>query len=161
MKTHYFFIQKQIGNDPSVVIETKEILHQWKRVFRFGPEDRVVLLDNSGFEYWGTIKKITTDSALVSIDEKREGRMPKDLSLTIALPKKDKFEWILEKGTELGVSHFYPIVSDRSEKKDLNIERSEKIIKEAAEQSEHSVLPKISEVRTVEEALKNTRKKIV
>jgi RsmE family RNA methyltransferase len=58
--------------------------------------------------------------------------------LFASLIKKDKFEWVLEKCTELGVSEFVPVISERSEKKGLNIERARKIIKEASEQSEEN-----------------------
>ena len=78
------------------------------------------------------------------------------MTIFASLIKKDKFEWVLEKCTELGVSHFVPVISERSEKKDLNIERAEKILKEASEQSERGILPTICEPLSLREALENT-----
>lgn len=62
-------------------------------------------------------------------------------------------EWVLEKGTELGVSVFVPLVSDRSEKKNLNVERAEKILIESSEQSGRTVVPKLRDVVTFDEAI--------
>lgn len=57
------------------------------------------------------------------------------LSLAVSLVKKDNFEWVIQKGTELGVTEFIPLISERSEKKGFNMERAEKIMIEALEQS--------------------------
>ena len=76
-----------------------------------------------------------------------------EVILFASLIKKDKFEWVLEKCTELGVSKFIPIISERSEKKGLNIERARKIIKEASEQSERGLMPEICEPISLEDVL--------
>jgi 16S rRNA (uracil1498-N3)-methyltransferase len=84
-----------------------------------------------------------------------------EVILFASLIKKDKFEWVLEKCTELGVSKFVPIISERSEKKDLNIERMRKIIKEASEQSERGFMPEICEPIELEEALADIEYKAI
>ena len=87
------------------------------------------------------------------------GRMKKTelpISVTIAsgLPKGDKLEWIIQKGTELGAIEFIPFIAARSvvkwdEKKvGKKLDRWQKIAKEAAEQSHRTVIPDI--VRTNE-----------
>jgi 16S rRNA (uracil1498-N3)-methyltransferase len=77
----------------------------------------------------------------------------REVYLFSSLIKKDKYEWVLEKCTELGVTHFVPVLSARTEKKDFNQERGKKIIKEAAEQSGKSKLPNLSEPRPLDKAL--------
>ena len=62
---------------------------------------------------------------------------------------------MLEKGTELGVSYFHPIISERSEKKNINFERAGKIIKEASEQSGRGSLPSIEELIDFKDSLDN------
>ena len=67
----------------------------------------------------------------------------KEITLFQALIKKDNFEMIAEKCTEVGITNFVPVICERSEKKNLNTERVEKIIKEATEQSGRGEVPKI------------------
>ena len=60
--------------------------------------------------------------------------------------KKNPMEIILQKATELGVSRIIPIISERTEVKELNYERAKKIIIEATEQSNQLYPPEISEI---------------
>ncbi len=69
----------------------------------------------------------------------------KEVYLIWSLLKKDKNDWVLQKATELGVSHFVPIIADRSEKTGFNVERAEKILIEAAEQCGRSDIPTVRE----------------
>jgi 16S rRNA (uracil1498-N3)-methyltransferase len=71
----------------------------------------------------------------------------------MALIKKDNFEWVLEKCTELGVSRFVPIMAERSEKKNIDIERAKRIIKEACEQCGRGDLPELLEIKNLDEIL--------
>lgn len=75
------------------------------------------------------------------------------LALAFSLIKKDNVEWIIEKGTELGVSSFVPLVSERSEKKGFNMERARKIVVEAAEQSGRADIPAILDPQSLQEYL--------
>ncbi|MBA3550732.1 16S rRNA (uracil(1498)-N(3))-methyltransferase [Patescibacteria group bacterium] len=155
MRLHRFFIEEHLRNKKDFTLYDTDIIHQLKDVFRLRQGDQLILLDNTGFEYIaeivvlakgkGEIKIIDTSAAL-NIPEK-------EVWLFASLIKKDNYEWILEKCTELGVSHFVPMLSDRTEKKDLNIERAHKIIKEASEQSGRGVMPTIHDVRDFKDAL--------
>ena len=64
-------------------------------------------------------------------------------------------EIILQKATELGVSKIIPIVSERTEVKEINFERANKIVIEATEQSNQLIPPQISEVTKLKDFLKN------
>ncbi len=77
------------------------------------------------------------------------------IELAICLVKKTPMETILQKSTELGVKKIIPIVSERSEVKDLNYERARKIVTEATEQSNQLNPPEISEVKKLKDFLKN------
>ena len=77
------------------------------------------------------------------------------VELAICLVKKTPMETILQKSTELGVSKIIPIISDRTEVKELNYERAKKIVIEATEQSNQLNPPEISEVKKLKDFLKN------
>ena len=67
------------------------------------------------------------------------------LFLFPSLIKKVRFEWLLEKATELGVAQIRPVIADRSEVKIFNLERAKEIVREAAEQSGRGSLPALYE----------------
>jgi 16S rRNA (uracil1498-N3)-methyltransferase len=80
------------------------------------------------------------------------------LTLYQALMKRDKFEWVLQKGTEIGVTHFVPLVTQRSLVQDIDIKESkqlrwQKILTEAAEQSGRGCIPTLHPPQTLAEAL--------
>ena len=73
--------------------------------------------------------------------------------MRFSLLKKDKNDWVLQKCTELGVSHFILIISERTEKTGFDVERAEKIVIEASEQCGRSDIPCIREPITVEKVI--------
>jgi len=78
-----------------------------------------------------------------------------NIELAICLVKKSPMETILQKATELGVSKITPIISERTEVKELNFERANKIVVEATEQSNQLTPPQISEAIKLKDFLKN------
>ena len=158
MKLQRFFIETGLTLGKEIAIDDAELSNQVVRVFRKRTGDQIILLDNSGFEFLTNITSLNKKGIEVYVEEKKEveNKQKNEVTLFASLIKKDKFEWVLEKCTELGVSHFIPVVSERSEKKDLNIERVKKILKEASEQSERGIIPTICEPISLREALENT-----
>ena len=88
----------------------------------------------------------------------KEPRKKNKIELAICLVKKNPMEIILQKATELGVSKIIPIISERTEVKELNYDRAKKIVIEATEQSNQMFPPKISEVVKLKDFLKNLDK---
>lgn len=163
MKLQRFFIDHaEPWSDAGVehILPSDDLAHQLKNVFRFHPGDKVILLDGSGYEYVSQIVHLGKSESTFRILEKQKNKnVPKlELWLYQSLIKKDNFEWILEKGTELGVSHFVPVISERSEKKDINMERGRKITKEASEQSGRGTMPSLEEVAKLEMAVEDAKK---
>ena len=78
-----------------------------------------------------------------------------NIELAICLVKKNPMETILQKATELGVNKIIPIVSERTEIKELNYDRAKKIVIEAIEQSNQLVPPEIADVIKLKDFLKN------
>ncbi len=157
MRLHRFFvgdiINSFIKEGDRFDISDSDLVHQWKKVFRLKTGDNVILFDGSGFEYVCKIENMSKDSVEISTGTaKKIDPLEREVWVCMSVIKKDNFEWVVEKCTELGVSHFLPIIADRSEKKDLNMDRLKKIAKEASEQCGRGDVPKIHEIITLEES---------
>jgi len=162
MRLHRFYIEEQIGNKTELKIHSAELANQIRRVFRLKTGDSVVVFDGSGFDYECRIGASPSDEVksvknLVTLDvvtTMKSRYMPaRDIYLCAAVVKKDTFEWIVEKATELGVTHIIPVMAERSEKKALNMGRLEKIAVEASEQSGRGNVPTIHQIMSLKEAV--------
>jgi 16S rRNA (uracil1498-N3)-methyltransferase len=155
MKIHRFFVEEEMGQKEQISLANPELLHQMSKVFRFKVGDTVTLFDGTGGETVCEITLLTKKEAEFSVKERREGltRPTTQVTLYLSLIKKDNFEWVLQKGAELGVTRFVPIISERSEKKDLNMERARKIVVEATEQSGWASVPEVSEPVSLDDVL--------
>jgi 16S rRNA (uracil1498-N3)-methyltransferase len=159
---HRFYIPKDI-EEGSYMIMDAAIAHQVRSVLRMKVGDKIVLFSgkNVGWDYLFLIERITDrmiDGEVVErIKNEREPRV--DVTLFQSLIKREKMEWIFEKGTEVGVSAFAPIISDRSIKRSINEERAHKIVKESAEQSGRARLPSIEPPCSFKEAVSTAREK--
>ena len=157
MKLHRFFINPNSIQGESIFLDDPETIDQIKKVLRLKTGDEVLFLDGSGKEYRTAIKEIGNSVIKGEVIESLQNQNEPELKITLyqALCKKDKFEWILQKGTEVGISEFVPVITERTEKLGLNRERADKILKEAAEQSERGIIPKLLETQNFEDMIKN------
>jgi 16S rRNA (uracil1498-N3)-methyltransferase len=148
MKLQRFFVEEQLRNKKEVTLFDEELIHQLKDVFRLRAGDKIILLDNSGLEYICDVELLAKGKALLKIkySSEVEDQPKREIWLFASLIKKDNFEWVLQKATELGVAHIVPVLSDRTEKKELNTERAQKIIKEASEQSGRGRMPVLHDI---------------
>lgn len=155
MKQHRFFINQIITDQEEIALSDTAVIHQIKDVLRLRRGDHIILLDGEGSEFFGEIKDFTNTSLLVSKEKiEKSSNFPKEkINLCFSMVKKDKVEWVLQKCTEIGVSHFKPVISDRTEKSIIKMDRAEKIIKEAAEQSEQAMLPTLEAPQDLERVL--------
>lgn len=156
MRLHRFFTKEQLAEGKIVTLHDESLAHQLRSVFRFRPGDEVVLFDGSGFEYVSSLVKISTHTVDLTINEKRSTCFvpQKKVHLGVSILKKNNFEWVLEKCTEVGVACFTPLISERTEKKNIDIVRAKKIIIEASEQSGMCAVPDINEVASIVDFLK-------
>ena len=155
MRTDRFFVTEQIGDKTQIKIVDKNLVEQWRRVLRMAPGVEMILCDNSGLEFKGRLMEYESDGAVVSILGSKEGenKVEKEVILACSVLKKDNFEWVAQKATELGVSKIVPVLADNSVKQNLRMDRLEKIVREASEQSERVVLPEVCDVQSLEDAL--------
>lgn len=116
------------------------------------------MLDNSGYEYAVTLDAVTPARTSGIIKGRCAGEGEARLSITLyqGLMKADRFEYVLQKGTELGISRFAPIVSERTVARKVitpnRLKRWSKIIREAAEQAGRSRLPSLEDAVGFEQA---------
>jgi 16S rRNA (uracil1498-N3)-methyltransferase len=160
MKLQRFFVPLPIvSNNEPFNVPSAELTNQLNRVLRLHEGDEVVLFDNSGMQYRAAIYSYQNDSVSFTILGREEGdaRPQRETWLFVAMVKKDNLEWIVQKATELGVSHIVPLLSARTEKKDFNRERLTKVSIEAAEQSGRATLPEIHDILKLADALSQFR----
>lgn len=155
MRLHRFFVEQNLPSEGTVVVTDEKVLHQWRNVLRLRAGNEVLLFDGLGADYRCEIVTLEKKEAICVIREvvKNEVTPLRELVLFPALIKKDHFEWLLEKVTELGVSEIQPIVSERTEVKKINIERARDIVKEATEQSGRGNLPRMYDEVSLQKAL--------
>ena len=139
----------------STSLLSKEHTHYVINVMRLKRGSNINFFNSEG-EWKSEIVFLNKDRVEVKIIEKI--KQPKELSnieLAICLVKKNPMETILQKATELGVSKITPIISERTEVKELNYDRANKIVIEATEQSNQLSPPKIFEVTKLKDFLNN------
>ena len=136
----------------------KEIAHQILHVLRLGDGDQVAVLDNRGVIHHVRLQvdsPTSTVTGLIIETQPIRSEPKTNLSLYFGLSSREKVEWILQKGTEVGVSGFYPFYSSRTLVKPASLslkklERWERIIREAAEQSGRGRLPVLHSPKELE-----------
>jgi 16S rRNA (uracil1498-N3)-methyltransferase len=155
MRLHRFYTTATPKND-TFDISDRELTHQWKSVFRYNVGSQVILFDGSGFDYLCVISSLRNLGASATVIRKiKGGEKPKvRLTLCLGVIKKDNFELVVQKATELGVNQVIPVLCERSEKKNLNSERLIKIAVEASEQSGRGDVPEIKSISKLEDILK-------
>ncbi len=153
---HHFFIPREsfAGDNVSITVEAA---YQITRVLRLKPGDHIIVLDDTGWEYETAVESITRDTIQGKVIKKEPGVGEPKISLTLyqALLKTDKFEFVLQKGVELGITGFVPFVSERCivrKPSESRIERWHNIIREAAEQSRRARLSELHPVVSLTEA---------
>lgn len=117
------------------------------RVLRLKIGEKVHLIDGKGGFYLAEIISDHPKKATLQVKEYQKEFSKRNHHLHIAVaPTKniDRFEWFLEKATEIGIDEITPIICDRSERKDVKIERSNKIITSAIKQSLKAYHPNLN-----------------
>jgi 16S rRNA (uracil1498-N3)-methyltransferase len=134
---------------------SKEHTHYVANVMRLKRGSNLNFFNKDG-EWLSEIIFLDRDRIEVKfLNKVKESSKLSNIELAICLVKKSPMEIILQKATELGVSKIIPIVSERTEVKEINFERANKIVVEATEQSSQLIPPQISEVTKLKDFLKN------
>ncbi|OGI98614.1 hypothetical protein A3H53_01195 [Candidatus Nomurabacteria bacterium RIFCSPLOWO2_02_FULL_40_10] len=142
MKIHRFIINKDLVEGRLEVVDN-ELFNQLKNVLRLGVGSKVSLADSKGREALAEIKGFKKGSIELQLQEAfRNDKEPaREVTLYCSVLKRENFELVVQKATEVGVKRIFPLVAERTVKLNLKMERLQKIIKEAAEQSGRAVVP--------------------
>jgi len=168
MSRDYQFIPDQLDlENKTVEISGTEHTHL-KKVLRLKPGDTIIVSDGRGALYEAEIQKITKGVTRAELRERVKTVSEPVLRITLmqALPKNRKMAWILQKGTELGVDEFIPVMAEncvsRIEDKAWKSkkERWNAIIRGAVKQSRRVNFPRLQDLMPLPQALKTTKGQI-
>ena len=151
-----FYVNPLNVNGSTFQLEKAESNHA-TRVLRLKKGDEICLLNGAGIGYHAkinSIEKNVSGTIKESIPDLGENKY--SVNLASALIKRDRFELMLEKATELGVNEIQPLMLERCVKKTMNFERSQKIVISSAKQCCRSRFPMLHEPIDMKKLLKNS-----
>lgn len=169
MRIHRFYIKKfkgianhevYISIDSSDTAENEQneaLIHQWRDIFRMKSGDELVIFNSEEGEWRGEFisldkKKGATIKLLEQIRSADIAMPRREVYLYLALIKNSNFDLVVEKATELGVSHIIPVMTERTVKANLNFYRLNRLAIEATEQSGRISPPQIHEIMDLKRA---------
>jgi 16S rRNA (uracil1498-N3)-methyltransferase len=145
-----FFVSKNDMTAEQVIIADSRV-HQIRDVLRMKTGDEIIVLDNTGWEYHVRLINISKNeiSGEIINKEKCQAEPSTQITLYQSLLAREKFEFVLQKCTEVGISSFMPVITERSIVRNAEkitkekLARFENIIAEAAEQSGRGIIPSL------------------
>jgi len=158
MRLHRFIGNFNLGQNRFRIYD-EEILNQVKNVLRLQKGDSLILVDGNSNEVTVRILELDKKFMEVEVMEKSVNKNESNTHsvLFCSILKRENFEWVCQKATEVGTKEIVPIISARTVKLGFKKERLEKIIKEAAEQSGRGILPILREPLKFEAALEKAQ----
>ena len=156
---YQFYVDEPIEVGQTISLSSDQE-HHAKNVLRLNHEKVRIVSNEEGYFGEGYIED---NQFLVHILEKDNSpkELNKNVTLALALIRREKFELVLQKATELGVHQIIPflssrcVVQEKKEKSSRQMERWNKIVKEASAQCKRNVVPMIKETQTLEEVSKH------
>lgn len=159
---HKFFTEPHNITETEGKILGDDVKHIYK-VLRLDEGTEVVLNNCEGVEYLGEIKTITKSEVIVSIIKKLDINNESSVKVHLfqGLPKGQKMDLIVQKGTELGVVEFVPTITARVDVKlkgeFKKLDRLNRIALEASKQSKRSIVPQVKEVIDFAQAVRQLK----
>ena len=123
-----------------------------RRVLRLKKNEIINLIDGKGGLYEARIISENPDRCEVQVIKQIKGHNKRNfyLHIAIALTKStDRFEWFIEKVTEIGIDEITPLICSRSERRTVKMDRLQKIIISSMKQALVSMTPKLNEIKTL------------
>jgi len=156
---HRFFVSPASLTQEPIILRG-DLAHQLSRVLRFRPGEHIVLLDDTGWAYEVELVAVSPSQCTAQHVTRWQPQTEPSLRLVLyqALTRESKFDWVLQKGTELGVAAFAPLLAARSlipsaeRIPAARWDRWSQIVTEAAEQSGRARRPLILPAKTPSQA---------
>lgn len=148
MTSNHFFIQKSLAGRPWLCLEGREH-HHLSKVARLRPRDEIWLFDEEGARYRARIEDIGRERTRLRLLEKLEPTKRRSkITLAQALLKAKPMDWVIQKGTELGMFSFVPVLSERcvvkvEDRSAQKVQRWNQIAREAFKQCRSGLVPAI------------------
>lgn len=155
---HKFFTPRENFSENEGRIVGDDVKHIYK-VLRLANGEKVVLNNCEGEEFLGEVKSVDKTEVIISILEKLDINNESDVKIHLfqGLPKSQKMDLIVQKGTELGITEFIPTLTARVDVKlkgDFKkLDRLNRIALEAAKQSKRTIVPKVVDPIAFEDVL--------
>lgn len=152
----YFYHPELREDSEQIILSTVESQHL-ARVLRKKEGDLIRLINGEGGTAKGKLIGVDSKGCLVQLFEYEQLKpLPYSIHIAIAPTKSnDRFEWFLEKATEIGVSEITPVLCQNSERRNIKWERYEKIILSATKQSQQAFKPKLNQLVSYRDFIKN------
>jgi 16S rRNA (uracil1498-N3)-methyltransferase len=154
MKKQHRFLVQTIPDSTPFIVSDPTLVHHMYSVLKLAPGESFRVFTPHSDDILVEIATITKKEVVC---EKKEiipaVQIPKKIIACIAITKRDSFELAVQKLTELGVHTIVPVLSDRTIKQSLRLDRLQKISDEALEQSGHAQRVMLSEPLSLEKAL--------
>ncbi len=161
---HRFFVSPDQFKDDKVAV-TGPAVHHIRNVLRLVPGDTIIVLDSSGWEWETEIIEVDREQVMGRVLGRTlaTGEPRTKVSLYQGVLKGGHFEFVLQKGTELGIVEFVPLISQRciiAGLGDVNnkMGRWQRIVREAAEQSRRGRLPRLEPAMLFSQACERAKR---
>jgi 16S rRNA (uracil1498-N3)-methyltransferase len=161
---HRFFLPPTSFATPEITFPV-ETARQVRSVLRLKPGQEVICLDNRGSEFRVALSEVSVEAVRGKVVENAValGEPGARVHLYLGLTQREKFEWMLQKCTEVGAASFTPVITTRSLVQDAGdvekkTERWQRILQEAAEQSRRGLIPVLRPVLRFQQALQAARR---
>lgn len=160
MKIHRFFIDSISfkKEEKTLFLTDKEVIHQIIKVLKLKTGEQLTLCDGQNREVVCILESIDKKELILKVIEYKElSQKDRQTILYLAILKRENFELAVQKTAEIGIDKLVPIITDRTIKTGLNLERLNKISKEACELSGRGTMMHVEPVIKFSESIKQAK----
>ena len=149
-----------------VTLDDPQQIHHLRDVLRLGVGDQIMAFNGQGSQWLGTIVRVSARRVVIQLEQQRDRPVERAVSVWLgqALLKADRFEWVIQKATELGVATLSPLVTRHtvvrlsSEQAITRRQRWQRIATEAAKQCQRATIPVIDPPQSLEAFLRRMQR---